>query len=165
MDSALVLKNPVLKIMNEEIESVIGKISKTYNIPIGDLRKCYNHTCLTIKYGIKKRVKRKIETQNQCMGRKIDMEQCTRSRKEGSEYCLSHQKSLKFGRIDDNMENKPLKKKNRKKKDDYIETKKIKLGDEFYLLDNNNNIYTFNVTQPKYLGLYNHDNQQIINNI
>ena len=116
MDSNLVLKNPVLKIMNDEIESVIQKISQTYNIPLEDLRKCYNHSCLAIKYGIKKRVKRKIDPCKQCMGRKIDMEQCTRSRKEGSEYCLSHQKSLKFGRIDDDMAGKPVKKNTEKKR-------------------------------------------------
>ena len=50
------------------------------------------------------------------MGRKIDGARCTRSRREGSEYCLSHQKGLPQGRFDDNVfenliRNKALKKK------------------------------------------------------
>ena len=37
----------------------------------------------------------------QCMGRKLDGKQCTRGRKDGTEFCKSHLNKLPFGRIDD----------------------------------------------------------------
>ena len=52
-----------------------------------------------------------------CMGRKIDGEQCTRSRRNGCDYCLSHSKRLPHGRIDDpNYVKKVKGKRGRKKK-------------------------------------------------
>ena len=49
---------------------------------------------------IKKRNRRVLSSDHQCMGRKIDGNQCTRRKKSGSEYCQSHQKRLPNGRYD-----------------------------------------------------------------
>ena len=102
MDNNIILKNPIFKMFKDELENMLTTISDRYSIDYEELKKLsFSNSNLAIQYGIRKRIKRKIDKDKQCMGRKIDGEQCTRSRKECSEYCLSHQKNLKFGRVDD----------------------------------------------------------------
>ena len=65
----------------------------------------------------RKRVKTHTPQFLRCKARRANGEQCTRSRRNGCEYCLSHQKSLPHGRIDDNNYVKKVKgKRGRKKK-------------------------------------------------
>ena len=50
----------------------------------------------------KKRKKNTVLNQTElCMARKADTGQCTRRRKDGSDFCGKHNGQLKFGRIDD----------------------------------------------------------------
>ena len=114
-----IIKTPIFKLLIDEIDDIIKKIGEKYDLDYNELKDiAFKNSKLAIKYGIKKRVKRKIEKCNQCMGRKIDREQCTRSRRDGTEFCRSHQKNLKYGRIDDNNFVDVQKQRGRKKKTD-----------------------------------------------
>lgn len=166
-ENTLVLKNPIFKLLVDEIDSIIQKISKNYNIDYDVLKDlAFKNSNLAIKYGIKKRIKRKIDKDKQCMGRKIDREQCTRSRREDSEYCKSHEKTLKYGRIDDtSFDEVPKRPRGRKKKNDnsdYIATKAVIIENIKYLVDNDNNVYTYNIEAPIELGKYDISSNTII---
>lgn len=165
MDNNIILKNPIFKMFKDELENMLQTISKTYDIDYDELKKLsFSNSNLAIQYGIRKRIKRKIDKDKQCMGRKIDGEQCTRSRRDHSEYCLSHQKNLKFGRIDDGkvitQENERKKKKN--KGDDYIATKRKMIENITYLIDEKNNIYSYNIETPVLLGKYDTHQDKIV---
>ena len=109
-----------------------------------------------LKMGIKKRNRRMLPNDLQCKGRKLDGEQCTRSRRNGSEYCLSHQKSLPHGRIDDNNYVKKIKgKRGRKKKsieNDYISTHIEEINGTEYLVDDYDNVFTYDLNNSQFLG-------------
>tara|TARA_B110001450_G_scaffold245273_1_gene258158 strand:- start:473 stop:970 length:498 start_codon:yes stop_codon:yes gene_type:complete len=157
MDNNIILKNPIFKMFKDELETMLQTISKTYDIDYDELKKLsFSNSKMAIQYGIRKRIKRKIDKDKQCMGRKIDGYQCTRSRKDKSEYCLSHQKNLKFGRIDDGKVITPdnERKKKKTKGDDYIATKRKIIENITYLIDEKNNIYSYNIETPVLLGKY-----------
>ena len=165
-NNLFVLKNPIFKLLIEEIEEILKKISVKYELEYTDIREtAFKNSNLAIKYGIKKRIKRKIDKDKQCMGRKIDREQCTRSRQESSEFCKSHQKTLKYGRIDDtSFEDAPKRPRGRKRKNensDYIATKIITIQNVRYLIDKENIIYSYNIEQPHVLGKYDHEEKVI----
>ena len=166
MDNNIILKNPIFKMFKDELENMLELISKTYGIDYEELKKLsFSNSNLAIQYGIRKRIKRKIEKDKQCMGRKIDGEQCTRSRKDSSEYCLSHQKNLKFGRIDDGKVITPESERKKKKKrgNDYIATKRKIIKNITYLIDEKNNIYSYNIEEPVFLGTYDAELDKIVN--
>ena len=99
------------------------------------------------------------------MGRKIDGEQCTRSRKGSYEYCLSHHKNLKFGRIDDiKFNNISVGKicQNKKKSDEYLATKRLVINNVTYLIDDKQNVYTYNVESPILIGKYQINHKSIV---
>ena len=127
MENNIILKNPIFKMFKEELDKMLMAISIQYNINFNEVSKiAFNNSNIALQYGIRKRTKRKIESGKQCMGRKIDGEQCTRSRKGLYEYCLSHHKNLKFGRIDDEKVNNNRKVyQTKKKSDQYVATKRI----------------------------------------
>jgi hypothetical protein len=165
MDNNIILKNPIFKMFKEELENMLHTISQTYDIDYEELKKLsFSNANLAIQYGIRKRIKRKIDKDKQCMGRKIDGHQCTRSRRDNLEYCLSHQKNLKFGRIDDGkvITHEGERKKKKKKGDDYIATKRKMIENITYLIDENNNIYSYNIESPVLLGKYDIENNNII---
>jgi hypothetical protein len=165
MDNNIILKNPIFKMFKDELEAMLEIISNTYDINYEELKKLsFSNSNLAIQYGIRKRIKRKIDKDKQCMGRKIDGEQCTRSRKECSEYCLSHQKNLKFGRIDDGkvIVQESERKKKKKRDDDYIATKRKIIKDITYLIDDKNNIYSYNIEAPVLLGTYDNLQDKIV---
>ena len=167
MDNNVILKNPIFKMFKEELENMLETISKQYNIDYEELKKLsFSNSNLAIQYGIRKRIKRKIDKDKQCMGRKIDGEQCTRSRKDCSEYCLSHQKNLKFGRVDDGrvITQETERKKKKRRGDDYIATKRKTIDDVVYLMDEKRNIYSYNLENPKYLGVYDEESEKIVSN-
>ena len=108
-----------------------------------------------------KRKRKSIPKEQCCLGRKQFGEQCTRRKKNGSDFCGSHMKSLPYGRIDDQKEHlcKVKGKRGRKKKkvsieenEEYIQTWIDKdLGDK-YLIDKYNTVYTNNPESPKIIG-------------
>ena len=44
------------------------------------------------KFGVKRRNRRILSSDLQCMGRKLDGEQCTRGKKDGTDYCKTNRK-------------------------------------------------------------------------
>lgn len=119
-----------------------------------------------VKFGVKKRNRRILPKDLQCMGRKLDFKQCTRGRIDGTEYCKSHKNKLKYGRIDDELEYKPVKKRGRRKKsinskNNYVYTNIHKIGGVDYLVETTTNyVFTFDMNNPKFLGIM--DNERII---
>ena len=165
-NNLFILKNPIFKLLVEEIEEILKLISVKYIIDYTELKEvAFTNSNLAIKYGIKKRIKRKIDKDKQCMGRKIDRDQCTRSRQTDSEFCKSHQKTLRYGRIDDaSFEDIPKRPRGRKRKNennDYIATKVINIKNVRYLIDKDNTIYTYNIDHPRVLGVYDPENRVI----
>jgi len=166
MDNTVILKNPIFKMFKDELESMLRSISTTYNIDYEELAKLsFSNSNLAIQYGIRKRIKRKIDKDKQCMGRKIDGEQCTRSKKDTKEYCLSHQKNLKFGRVDDGrvITLETERKKKKRHGDDYIATKRKTINDITYLLDEKQNLYSYNLENPEFIGQYDEEHNTILN--
>jgi hypothetical protein len=124
--------------------------------------KIFNDTIKRYKLISKKRNRRVINKDNMCMGRKLDSLQCTRKRRPGHEYCLSHLKNTSNGRIDqDPIVKKSVGKRGRKRKNNYdpkqndnnyITMWEVLIENEKYFCDNDNNIYTFDEIKPKFLG-------------
>ena len=102
----------------------------------------------------------------QCMGRTAKHTRCSRSCKKGFEYCQSHiNNKCPFGRFDEKLkepEQKVVKKRGRKRKVEISEKFKNKNyitmwpeiveGDKC-LVDRYNNIYTFDIESPKFIGV------------
>ena len=111
------------------------------------------------KFGVKKRNRRILPSDKQCMGRKLDGRQCTRGRNGDSEFCKSHQNKLPLGRIDDEYSAKEPSKRGRKRKNNvlscnkYIVTHMEQLDGNNYLVDDNNFVYSFDVNNPEFLGI------------
>ena len=134
-----------------------NKICKTdlINVVFSDTIKRY-------KINSKKRNRRVIDKDCMCMGRKLDTLQCTRRRLPGQDYCLSHVKNRPNGRIDEEIVIKKSKgKRGRKRKNNYDPKQNDKnystlwenvIDNEKYLIDINNNVFTFDLEKPKYLG-------------
>lgn len=111
---------------------------------------------------LKKRNRKTLQNDLRCMGRKIDGKQCTRRKKNNHDYCQSHLKKLTNGRIDeDYTQPKKKNKRGRKRKvefdpraydEEYITTWEDIINDEKVLVDVNNNVYSFDITNPKFLG-------------
>ena len=132
-----------------------------YNLSISDVRDYVKEDLnkIGIKLGIKKRNRRILPLDKQCMGRKLDGLQCTRSKRPGNDYCLSHIKNLPHGRIDDetfDLNNKSSKNKKKnlfnQENTDFIATHIEIINNEKVLIDSNNNMYSFNIDAPVFLG-------------
>ena len=153
-----IISQDTFKIFEDEILCILNKISEEYNLDNDELIKKFmpNIVNVSIKLGVKKRNKRVLPKEVRCMGRKIDGEQCTRSRRNGSDYCKSHEKRLPHGRIDDNsFVKKERGKRGRKKKsieNDYIATKLEKINGVDYLVDEFDNVFKYDLTQSEFLG-------------
>ena len=156
------LSNEVVKVLNNEIDKSFNKISTNYNInhnEIDCLKPDINKICTIL--GIKKRIRRSLPEELMCMGRKLDGKQCTRSRRNGTEYCLSHEKSLPNGRFDDKNYEQPKKGvRGRKKRSgnldtsEYIATKIREINGQKFLIDSENNVYLHNIEQPTKIGIF-----------
>lgn len=141
---------------------------KNNNVQISDkvvenfINKDFNDIMNKFTNNLKKRNRKTLQNDLRCMGRKIDGKQCTRRKKNGNEYCQSHLKKLTNGRIDeDYTQPKKKNKRGRKRKvefdpraydDEYITTWEDIVDDEKVLVDVNNNVYSFDLTNPKLLG-------------
>lgn len=155
------VSNDILKIVLDEIDSIMLKLSFKYSLPISEIRDYIKDDLnkVGIKLGLKKRNRRVLPPDKQCMGRKLDSKQCTRGRyKEGSEFCKSHDNKLPLGRIDDEYVQKEpsqrgRKKKNSKKSSEYILTRIKTIGEINYLVDDRNFVYSFDTNNPRFLGI------------
>ena len=88
----------------DEFDKMLMRVSKNYKLEYSEVKEFLKDDLskFSIKLGVKKRNRRVLPTDKQCMGRKLDGHQCTRGRyREDSEYCKSHANKLPLGRIDD----------------------------------------------------------------
>ena len=159
---APLVSSDLFKFVNDEIRTIVEKICNSYNLNPNEVLQKYNIDILNIgaKFGVKKRNRRVLPSNKQCMGRKLDGKQCTRGRKDNSEFCKSHQNKLPFGRIDDDDYcAKEPSKRGRKKKNNvlncnkYIVTHIEEIEGNNYLVDDNNLVYSFDVNNPLFLGI------------
>ena len=141
-------------IIKKKMNDVINAIALDYNLDEQELITKYLPKNQIIQDDTKTKRKRKLIPKDDCcVGRKQFGEQCTRRKKDNSEFCGSHMKSLPYGRIDDSKDFlcKIKGKRGRKKKniyqnnDDYIETwldKDLLTSDNRdYLIDKDDNVY------------------------
>jgi hypothetical protein len=99
----------------------------------------------------RKRVKNEVPLTNRCCALRANKEQCTRRRREGSDYCGTHIKGSPHGIMDVNK----VKIEHEKKIEVWIEEIK---GIHYYL-DNNGNVYcpqdiSKNSNKPKVIAKY-----------
>lgn len=159
-----IMPSDLFTIIQDEIDNIFKKICIDYNLDIDTVSKRYNMdvTKIGIKLGVKKRNRRVLPSHLQCMGRKLDGKQCTRGRKDNSDYCKSHMNKLPYGRIDDEFKLKEPLKRGRKRKSsskevEYVYTNIDVIDGENYLVDNNNLVYSFDINNPVFLGLKTED--------
>ena len=102
-----------------------------------------------------------INTEYICLGRKLDNKQCTRKKHNGSDCCKSHLIKLSNGRFDEPTPTVVHNKRGRKRKvefdprqydNDYITLWEDIINGEKVLLDSKNNIYTYDLKAPKFIG-------------
>lgn len=156
------VSNDLLKTVTDEFDKMIEKISIHFNLQTSDVKEFIKEdiTKFGIKLGVKKRNRRILPADKQCMGRKLDGKQCTRGRyKEGCDYCKSHANKLPLGRIDDEIEQKEPQQRGRKKKNgkrslEFIDTKITTIGDQNYLVDQRGFVFSFDTKAPEFLGLH-----------
>jgi hypothetical protein len=156
-----IIPNDVFKVIKEELSNLIIKIASDNHL---DKKKILNDYAddiskIGVKMGIKRRNRRSLPQDLQCVGRKIDGQQCTRSKRTGSDFCLSHIKRLPHGRIDDpEYQEKEKGKRGRKKKesdynsDEYIATHLEIIDGVQYLIDTDSNVYSYNIESPELIG-------------
>ena len=139
-----ILMDEIVLQINEHCSKIFRDIADTY--PEVDYETLMN------KYNIesnnkntKKTNKKKNNKKNNiCMAKKADGLQCTRRKKNTMDYCGKHIKKLKFGRIDDELRYSD--------KTKYIKTKREIIDGEYYLVDEQNLVYSCSKTNPLLLG-------------
>jgi hypothetical protein len=117
----------------------------------------------------KKRNRKNIPDNEMCMGRKIDNLRCTRRRIPNKCFCKSHLKRLPNGSINDPMPLPKVKaKRGRKRKKEFdsrlFDPKYVTLWEDIidserYLIDSMNNVYSYNVDKPTFIGKKTLDNK------
>ena len=145
-----------------------NEIKSTYNITIPkefiDNHIITNIPIVIKEYtnNLKKRCKKIVDIEMICLGRKLDGKQCTRKKHIDSNFCKSHYNKLSNGRIDQ-PNNKVIKcnKRGRKRKvafdprqydNEYITLWEDIIEGEKVLIDINNNMFTFDLESPQYIG-------------
>lgn len=99
----------------------------------------------------RKRVKNSIPCENRCLAKRANNEQCTRRRKNCSDFCGTHSKGTPHGLIDSNLECNS--------KNKVIEVYAQEISGIVYYLDNYNNVYKtedimLNKENPEIIGKY-----------
>ena len=112
----------------------------------------YERLCFTKEdFQKRKRVKNVVPFFDRCCAKRATNEQCTRRKKEESEYCGTHMKGTPHGVIDNQNDAKPTTQK--------IEVFARDIQGIIYYLDNNNNVYQAediitNKLDPKIIAKY-----------
>lgn len=148
----LINKFNLLDINKSTLDVLIEQMSKEF---IGNLSDKYQIVS-------KRRNKKNIGSEEMCMGRKIDNLRCSRRRINGTSYCKSHIKRLPNGNINDPKPvPKEKAKRGRKRKiefdkkqfdPNFITLWEDIIDGERLLVDSYNNVYSYNIENPIYLG-------------
>ena len=153
-----IIPSDLYKVIKSDFCDILYKICEKNSLDYNNILDEYSVSLakLGYKYGIKHRNRKKLDPEKTCMGRKGDGKQCTRGRRDNSEYCKSHANNLPEGRVDEPYVKKVPKNRGRKrinKTKDYIETYIEVLDGETYLVDDKNYVYSYNMTEPEFLGI------------
>ena len=137
------LMDEIIKKVNEHCANIFKDIAETYDEV--DYDTLMNKYCIE-RSGTKPKKNKKKPTKKGtiCMAKKADGFQCTRRKKTGGDYCGKHIKKLKFGRIDDELRYSD--------KTKYIKTKRENINGEYYLVDDQNLVYSCSRTHPLLMG-------------
>ncbi len=165
--------------LNEIIQNEINKIiTLIQNNEILELNN-YKFNITEIENYIEQdtnKKKRPINPINFCLARKPNLEQCTRNKKNGYDFCANHQFNHPFGRIDEkynncNTNNQYIYKiKEKREKSNIIELSLKIIDNNEYFIDKKNYIYIIvneeSKIKYKCIGIFdNHKNKiEYINN-
>ena len=157
-DITPIIPNDLFKVINTEMLTIIENICIDNNLDSNQVLEKYSNEIIKIgsKFGVKKRNRRVLAPDLQCMGRKLDGKQCTRGKRDNSEFCKSHENKLPYGRIDEPFKGKEINKRGRKRKDknnNFIATHVEVFEGKNYLVDDKNFVYSFNINNPEFLGI------------
>jgi hypothetical protein len=112
----------------------------------------YDRLCFTKEdFQKRKRVKNHVPIYDRCCAKRATDEQCTRRRKEGSEYCGTHMKGTPHGIVDNQEEPKN----NTQKVEVWVQ----EIQGIAYYIDKNSNVYqaediVSNTMNPKIIAKY-----------
>ena len=135
-----IISNQIVNIIHTEVINKIKEIAENENWDSEYIIQKYMSSINITPYKEIKKRERKLPSKDmQCKGRKCDFTQCTRKRKENSDFCQSHIKNLKYGRVDD-------------VNDEYIPMWQEDINGVTYLIDNDNMVYTNNSKSPELIG-------------
>tara|TARA_A100001015_G_scaffold242948_1_gene277735 strand:- start:163 stop:669 length:507 start_codon:yes stop_codon:yes gene_type:complete len=138
-----------------DIKSKLEDFDEIENSRKSELLKfIFDYTNLTLEkedFTKRKRVKSSVPQYNRCFAKRACGEQCTRKKKEGFDYCGTHDKNRPHGVISDISENIS----NKVKREVWIQ----EINGIMYYIDDNNNIYRTedilsNVEDPNVFGKY-----------
>lgn len=114
------ITNYLIDIINKEADNILVQISEDYDLEYDMLKKKYlndkqiseniisqnttfentiSENSINVCKNVESNVKNTINAKIRCLGVIKSGAQCARTRKDGSEFCLIHQKSSKFGKI------------------------------------------------------------------
>ena len=118
------------------------------------LKYIFDYTNLTLEkedFTKRKRVKSCVPQYLRCMAKRANGEQCTRKKKEGFDYCGTHDANRPHGIVTDIVDKFP----NKEKREVWIQ----EINGIIYYIDNNNNIYKTedimsNNESPSIIGKY-----------
>ena len=130
------------KIIEKELINLVTNICKDKH-----LNEIYPNFIDEKKTIIKKFIKKnsKNSSKKQCIAFKKDKKQCTRKAKDGYDFCGRHIEKQTYGIIS-------KKKINQETQDLHIPMKLITINSKIYLIDDDENVYTNNISSPTYLG-------------
>ena len=157
-DITPIIPNDLFKLVTTEMNSILTQICDDNKLKHDLILEKYRDNISKIgsKFGVKKRNRRVLPLEFQCMGRKLDGKQCTRGKRENSDYCKSHENKLPYGRIDEEFKGKEINKRGRKrreKSENFIATHVEIFDGKNYLVDDKNFVYSFNINNPEFLGI------------
>jgi hypothetical protein len=172
-----ILNNDIIKFDNKNQKSMYFIACKTVNYMYNELEAKYNiklppeiyksvisEVIPNFVYDYTSNLKRRCKnvcSEMICLGRKLDNKQCSRKKVAGQDFCKSHMKNLSNGRVDQSNNEVKIIKRGRKPKvqfdprrfdNEYLTLWEDIIDGERILLDNANNIYTFDEKHPIFIG-------------
>ena len=156
-----IIVNGLQTIFNNHLNQILVDIASTHSLELDTLYDKYitnnsiNMDLNSVFQKKRPRKKNKIVSKVElCMARKADSCQCTRRRKDNTQYCGKHSGVLKFGRIDDEDKYSNT--------DQFIQCKPMQINGTDYLIDANRVVYTHNVDNPSIVGKLNDSGELIL---
>jgi hypothetical protein len=163
-NSSLMVNIPFLKtFITDEIHKIIKTISNEYQLNENDINSKIldNNWCINFNSLIENQNKKKrpINPVNYCIARKPNLKQCTRNKKNDSDYCANHQYNRPNGRIDEEIKSSHLNIKDNLDKravSNFIKLKPITLFNQNYFIDINNHLYIKDdiIDKYRYIGIF-----------